>query len=220
MTRRAPSRHAGFFRLLDAMRRGGCPICLRIVEETRRGMENLLYENVNDPAIRAQIRCDGGLCARHSRQLARFGDALGCAIIFRDVLSAASAALGPPRSSWRRRRRSAPRPCLFCRHEAATEELVAGLIVRHAADVEVTQAWEGVARLCVPHLRYLIERMTDAASRDALIALHRRKYEALCAEMARLIQSQSYDRRGQPPGPEKDSWLRALAALAGEVGAG
>jgi len=82
----ANHKHIAFFNLIDAMQLGGCPICLRIQADVRKAIESFLYESVNDPGIRDEIRRDGGLCNRHTWQLADFGDALGGAILFRDVL--------------------------------------------------------------------------------------------------------------------------------------
>ena len=43
-----PDRHMPFFRVLDAARQSGCLLCRLISTHTRRYIESVLYESVND----------------------------------------------------------------------------------------------------------------------------------------------------------------------------
>ena len=213
-----PPKFIGFFDLVEATRRPGCPVCLRVAEETRRSIESFLYESVNDPGLRDQIRRDGGLCHRHTWQLVGFADALGCAILFRDVLAASTERLDCARPGWFSKRPAvSPRPCLFCR---LADRSLAGVIytlAAHVEDPELAPGWAGPAVLCVPHLRQVCGHIEHAGVRQRLLVLHRRKYAGLCDEIGQLIAKQSYDHRPGEIGAEKDSWVRAAAALVGHA---
>jgi len=219
MTPESPAKFIGFYKLLDAMKAPGCPICRRLVEENRRSIESFLYESVNDPALRDEIRKDRGFCHRHSWQLARFGDALGSAILFRDVLSTSLQLIEDIKPATFLRKLPPIRPvsevCLFCRLEHHFHTTLMSEMVAHISESELKAGWQGAAMLCVPHLRELCAALRDTDARIQIIDLHRRKYLGLCEEMARLIEKQSYDHRSEETGSEKTSWLRAIEALVG-----
>ncbi|MGA2440385.1 MAG: DUF6062 family protein [Tepidisphaeraceae bacterium] len=216
-----PAKFIGFFKLIETMKQPGCPVCARIIEDTHHAMDGFLYESVNDAPLRDQIRNDRGLCHRHSWQLARFGDALGSAILFRDVLGTVLSALGGKSAASRFRKppaRLGAQVCLFCRQEEKSHKGLFWLLVAHVDDPELKAAWEGPAVLCIPHLGDLCGLLRDDAARRRMIEVHRGKYQALCREMSQLIEKQSHDHRPEQIGPEKNSWIRAIEALVGRSG--
>jgi Family of unknown function (DUF6062) len=219
MTHESPAKFISFYKLLDAMKAPGCPICRRLVEENRRSIEGFLYESVNDPALRDEIRKDRGFCHRHSWQLARFGNALGSAILFRDVLNTSSQLLDDIRpGSFLRKSppiRATSEVCLFCRLEHHFHTTLVSELVAHISDSELKAGWQGAAMLCVPHLQEVCAALRDTDARTQIIDLHRRKYVGLCEEMTRLIEKHSYDHRPEEIGSEKTSRLRAIEALVG-----
>jgi hypothetical protein len=80
-------------RLREEMRRGrGCPICNLILDVEERSIENILYEMVNDPAVRNRIRSSLGFCPFHAHQVIDFVkrnpwlDGLGTSIIYLDMV--------------------------------------------------------------------------------------------------------------------------------------
>jgi len=216
-----PAKFIGFFKLIEAMKQPGCPVCARIIEDTRHAMDSFLYESVNDAGLRDQIRNDRGFCHRHSWQLAQFGDALGSAILFRDVLGTLLSALGDTRGASFFRKppaRLGDQVCLFCRQEEQSHEGVLWHLVAHVDDLELKAAWEGPAVLCIGHLGDLCGLLREDAARRRMIDMHRGKYKALCDEMGLLIQGQSHDHRLEEIGPEKNSWIRAIEVLVGRSG--
>src|SRR3972149_2812113 len=58
-----------YFDVIDACARPGCPFC-RLSEETvNRYLGAILYENVNDPGTRDQLRSSLGYCNEHAWRL-------------------------------------------------------------------------------------------------------------------------------------------------------
>jgi hypothetical protein len=213
------SKFVGFFKLMDAMKKPGCPACRRIGESTQQSMDCFLYENINDPELRGEIRRDGGLCNRHSWQLARFGDALGGAILFGDVLQSVIPKLSTrflPSRQRAKLTRIGTQACRFCRLEQETHASVLAEIAMRADDAELSAAWNGPCMMCIPHLCEVCSGIADPAARDSLLRIHQKKYRVLCEQMSESVARQSYDRCHEPSGPEKDSWLRAIQALTGQ----
>jgi hypothetical protein len=216
-----PAKFIGFFKLIEAMKKVGCPVCMRTIEDTHHAMESFLYESVNDSGLRDQIRNDRGLCHRHSWQLAQFGDALGSAILFRDVLGMLLPSLGNAPSAFFFRRpstRLGSQVCLFCRQEEKSHDGLLSDLVAHVDDPELKAAWEGPSMLCIPHLGDFCTLLRDDGARRRIIEMHRGKYTALCEAMGQLIEKQSYDHRAEEIGLEKDSWIRAIEVLVGKSG--
>jgi hypothetical protein len=210
-----PGKFIGFFNLIEAMKKPACPVCQRILEDTRHAMDSFLYESVNDPGLRDQIRADRGLCHRHSWQLAKFGDALGGAILFRDVLESVLREMSSPRSGLSLSRRPrlldvGRKACLFCRSERQSHDAVVTELVTHLDDPELIAAWEGPAALCLQHLSEACGGIHNDAVRMSLLVMHRAKYERVCQQMSSLIEKQSYDhqprrlgRKRRPHGRER-----------------
>lgn len=79
-------RTMSFYDLRDALAQPGCAVCRLTAEATARYLDSLLWENVNDPGVRHDIRQARGFCHEHAWGLVRDGASLGVAIIMRDVL--------------------------------------------------------------------------------------------------------------------------------------
>ena len=55
-----------FYRLMDACREEGCPVCRVEQENVERFLENQFYENVNSPKWRDKLRGSLGFCHEHA----------------------------------------------------------------------------------------------------------------------------------------------------------
>ena len=80
------TKHTTYFNLLDALKEQGCPVCFVIKKNAQKFMDNFLYESVNDPGIRKQIKESVGFCNRHAWQLQKFGDGFGLGIVYEDIM--------------------------------------------------------------------------------------------------------------------------------------
>ncbi len=82
-----PSRHTTYFELVEAIQRGGCPVCELVERSVQLQLDSLSYEQVNDPGIRSALRAAHGFCRRHAWQFLQLGGAVfGAAIIYADIL--------------------------------------------------------------------------------------------------------------------------------------
>jgi len=96
------SRHSGYYEVLEALAEGGCPVCGLAERSVRQRLASLSYEQVNDPAVRDELRAAQGFCRRHAWQFLELGGTvLGAAIIYADILRSVRRRL----PTWRARRR-------------------------------------------------------------------------------------------------------------------
>lgn len=80
------AKHTTYFNLLEALREG-CPVCFLVKKAKHKFMDDFLYESVNDPGIRQEIKASQEFCNRHAWQLQKFGDGFGQAIVYSDLMN-------------------------------------------------------------------------------------------------------------------------------------
>ena len=65
--KRTPEKHLLYFTVLEAFQKAkGCALCELEAEATRRYLDSLLYESVNDPGVRENLVRAKGYCRRHA----------------------------------------------------------------------------------------------------------------------------------------------------------
>ncbi len=63
------SRHIAFYELRDAFAQPGCPLCRLEARVAERYLDFLLWERVNDPDLRQNLRQARGFCRDHAWML-------------------------------------------------------------------------------------------------------------------------------------------------------
>jgi hypothetical protein len=238
MLERDTTRTASFYDLRDALTQPGCAVCRLKADSAERFLDGLLWESVNDPARRDEIRQSLGFCHEHSWMLARSGASLGVAIVLRDVLqSVVEATENAPFQRlpfWRRVRealwskqpatamaqlvaRLTPqKPCGACAWAEKMEGIYLNTLVGNLLDggglLAVYQASEG---LCLPHFRQTLAHVRSEAVSEALVSAQRAAWERLVAHLSESIRKTDHRFQHEPWGEEAGAWLRAIAALAG-----
>ena len=216
--------HTPFFELQAALGEDGCPICALTARALERFFGGLVYERVNDRGLREAIRRAYGLCATHGVMLREARSALGIAIIQRDVLRAAAAAIAAPTRTGRGWRESllgrqadgplAPGgPCVACQLADETADLWSGVLAQHYAELRPDLQASG--GLCLGHLRVAFATApaeVAGALREDQLAIWAR----LEAELDEFIRKHDHQFADEPVGAERDAWARATALLAGD----
>ncbi|WP_322800808.1 DUF6062 family protein [Thermoflexus sp.] len=239
----------GLANLKHAMRQPGCPLCRLQREAEARYLENLLWENVNDPATREQWAAGLGFCGRHAWQLQRlearrYGDGLGNAILYEDLLQRVIPVLEAmaqeparplsPFEQWLARVLHAPgRPgprgiaglhgrarCRVCRLGEETARAYAEWLVEGLTDAEIQERYTASDGLCLPHLRMALARAHDRAPHAFawLAGDAARRLRLLLKDLQEYIRKHDWNYRHEPMSPEeRKAWIRAVAFFAGEV---
>lgn len=216
--------HTPFFELQGALGEAGCPICRLTVGALERFFAGLVYEKVNDRSLRAVIRRAYGLCAAHGAMLREARSALGVAIIQRDVLRAATAAIGEGAQGrdWRAsllgmRPSGGPLapdgPCVGCEEADATGKHWAGVLGQHYG--ELRPLFQASGGLCLGHLHAALALApSDAAG--ALRGDQAAIWGRLEAELDEFIRKHDHQFAGEAVGSERDAWARATAIVSGD----
>lgn len=233
-------RTKSFYDLRDALQLEGCPVCRLKAAFVDQALEGLIYENVNDPVLRARIRAARGFCHEHAWGLLRHGAALGSAIIMRDVLrevlrtvddgrfkalptmslSRLQEALTPqqPRSATAElvARLGPQETCPMCVSAGDLEEgCLAALRENLLGDDGLLALYSRSDGLCLPHFRQALSRIGDEAVFTALVGAQQGIWRRLEDQLSESIRKSDYRFSEEELGKEAGSWLRGIAAIAG-----
>lgn len=229
-----------FFELRDALAQPSCAVCRLRTGSANRFLDTLLWESVNDPARRRDIRRARGFCHEHGWALVRAAASVGVAIIARDVLQsllktmdeAAFRAL--PSLSLRRVQEAVDSR----QPSAATAELVSRLepealcpacvwvdkmegiyldtlVHSLVGEDNLLAEYEASDGLCLPHFRQALARVRKEVAYEALLNAQRLVWERLVDQLSESIRKSDYRNLDQVWGEEAGAWLRGVAALVG-----
>lgn len=157
-----PAHDTAYHEVLEALAASGCPVCRLSDRRIHQRLEALIYEQINDPDLRQQLRASWGFCQSHARQLlARHGGTLSVAILYGDIPRSALAELAVEHrgplvglflgDATRRPHRTRP-ACPICCARADIERRYVGVVLEHAVEQTFRQAYRDASGLCLPHL--------------------------------------------------------------------
>ena len=212
-----------YFDLLDGFKRPGCGICRYALRAVERFFDSLTYENTNDPSIRDGVRAARGFCNRHTVQYLGFGDELGTALIYRDLLHTVLPALDAAapgglagiagaltdqdgqRGADHALKALAPSEiCMACQRLQQSEEHYLATFLQHLGNQDFAAAYESSDGLCTVHANLALQP-SKGARRDLLRRVQQRSWDALLHELAKET-------------PEAPLLQQALAAAVGGKG--
>jgi len=234
----AEQKFIGFFRLVDACERPGCPVCRCLAFDARQYLHALLYEQVNDPDTRTRLYASWGFCNWHAWMLRETSDpAFGSSILYADLLRLAGERLAP-RSlrrafgpfarlrrlfTWRqppvvveryRRRAVCPACCEMVRAEGRYLHTA----LRFADDSQFACAYERSQGLCVPHAIRAVALGAGGQEAGQLIDRTLPKWADLRRDLAGFIGKHDYRNRQPFTEAEGTAYLRVFETLTGAPG--
>ncbi|CAN5630359.1 hypothetical protein BH24DEI1_BH24DEI1_11940 [soil metagenome] len=191
--------HTTEFEVLETLKQPYCPLCRLAQESAKDYLAGVLGDGVNDADVRDDWRRRGGLCGRHWRVWRGLdAAALSSAIMAQDLLGS-YLDNGFPKK----------RECRACQTEGEAEgRYLQSLRGLPEAKVEEALA-AGRGFMCFRHL----DMLKGGPLKDAF----KGRLEGVQGELAEFIRKNDYRYAHEPSGDERDSWLRALRALGGEV---
>lgn len=227
------------YKLLEACRQKGCPICSVEQKGVARYLDNHFYENVNSPAWRDRLRGSLGFCHEHAwlGVNQRLGDALGYAIIYHDIVNAILGELGEETSPAPAPRRtslfgqvteqgrnllekmssafSVRKRCPVCEQRDELTRTTLAVLVEELEKEEMADALRSSEGICLPHMKQALEYVKNDAVAYKLFSIQREKLAGLHAELAEFIRKNDYQLIEQGFGKEGDAWLRAISLVTG-----
>lgn len=234
----------GYFRVVEACERSGCPVCRCLEEDSRRQLAALLYEHVTDPQTRHRLRESWGLCNWHTWMLPGVdSSATGASILYEALLQVCSdrverlrdrgasplvrllcwlsgvAGKAPrrvlPRLVQRYRERAR---CPLCTHLRVSEADYVTTVIECVDDAEFERAYEASTGLCLPHLIHAVERSAGATGLPKILQRTLHKWENIRRDLERFVAKNEYRNREPITGAEAEARRQAFEVLAGKPG--
>jgi hypothetical protein len=233
------SKSVGYFELLDAFRKEGCPVCRLLLKWSRSYLDSLFYEYVTDFGVRSRLRESDGFCNWHSWMAATIDHSQsGIAIIYEHLLKDQIERLQDalrfikPRLWWGRLKarwfrvegkppifaqRKQRSPCPACeRLDQFLEPDLTDTLLSSLADPEFADSFHLSFGLCLPHLYNAMVTGRDHPNLPLLVELQLQKFETLRGELAEYIRKLDYRFMAEPRGEEKTSWRRVVELFVGK----
>jgi hypothetical protein len=240
-----PRDKAGYDLFL-ALRQAGCPICRLTAHAVDHYFDAMSYENVNDIELRAQLRAAQGWCAVHGRQWLGQRDALGTAIIYKDVLDTArrtllqaaglTAEAQEPEARFGRLRGlmgggSGPRPgaqvaralepdggCAACAVADGAERGFCGAFVGGLTYPVFLEAYRRHPNgICLPHLRAVLRLAQEPEHVQTLVQIEAEHLARTRAALAEVIPNNEERFRPEPRGDDVRAPAQAVEQAAGSI---
>ncbi|MCL5075775.1 MAG: DUF6062 family protein [Chloroflexi bacterium] len=184
-----------------AFEQAGCPICHLVLQKEKRWLWSLLWENVNDPGIRAGIAASWGFCYEHAWKLAalerdEFGSCLGTAIIYEDLVNrlwrrSKSKGITKGSGDGYREVRWTPgegkgllsiiggRSCPACIANREMEEIYLSWLVVHCAEDWFATLYRDSTGMCLNHLKRALQVAGRSDVRRFLLEVQLEKLSSL-----------------------------------------
>jgi hypothetical protein len=210
---RTPEKFTPYYELLDALKRDECGVCFKMRKTGRSHIDSLLYERVNDPAVRAQLRGSHGFCTRHALLAVELGDRFGMAIIYEDLLSGILGELEKGQAPIEETER-----CPSCVQESLSEENYLGLILSFLAEEEFRAVLENAHPFCLSHWKKLLALERDQEKRTILLQFQRDGLRRIDHHLKEFIRK--HDHRFHHETFTRDeaaSWRSAVGFFVGPV---
>lgn len=228
--------------LLAALAEPGCAFCRLLDASSNRLVNAILFEMVNDVAVREELNAARGYCRRHATLLVRTGSALGSATMMQGVLKVLirtldgaqidQASASRLRSLARSVNSNVTHPaitqlasdlapqaeCPICANESVMlRQLADTLLGRMAPGSELALAYGRSDGLCLPHFRAVIERGLPGPNLETISMTQRDIWVRLEAELEEFLRKSDHRFHHEKMGSERDSWRRAISAVSGQL---
>jgi len=218
-------KHTTYFNLLEALKEG-CPICYLVKKNTHKFMDDFLYESVNDPGVREDIKASQGFCNRHAWQLQKLGDGFGQAIVYNDLMNIVLKQINELDESFSIKELlrsinpgvAAKKICMFCKQEIDAVERYVSVFWESFNDPEFSFHYKDSFGLCLPHLALALKKCKSKKLGTELIDIETGKISGLIAELKEFMRKHDYRFSKEKFGKEGDSWIRAIEKLIGKEG--
>jgi hypothetical protein len=218
--RQSAARDGATTEVAHALARPGCAVCHLTHRAVGRFLKALAYEQVNDLALRAELRASRGFCKVHAQRWVREpGNVLGTALIYTDAITAAVRELDAPPSRGMLSNPFASRPreaspCVACQAEVEAQDRYLDALLDGLGEASLAAALQRSDGLCLPHTRRAVERGGRRA--EPVLARARQTAARLLEELAEVVRKEDYRFKDEPrTEAERTVPRRAVAWAAG-----
>lgn len=212
-----------WYQLYDEIKDNECPICKLLDRVANDFIDAFLYENVNDPKLREELRRSKGFCNAHAWLLQSYGDPLAHAIIYGALLKDAAnefknrTLITAKKSAGFYHHPDEREKCILCELEDRFCQSYLKIIDENiCTNRDFKERFTESGILCVPHMRQFIAVSKNRISLETVQEIVVSKYDSILKCLSEICRKNDYRYSDEPwTADEKDAWTKAVRIMAG-----
>ena len=212
-----------FTELLEDFKKDGCPICRLNFSNIDSYFSSILYECVNDPGVRKNLRNSFGYCRGHSIQFIDFVEnsynRFGASIIIADIAAEIIKELGKLSKLSLKELKKIPgakHKCPACSYQESHEHIYYFEIINNLENEDFFNKLLKSDGLCMDHLHGLIKIIKDPIKRFKIIENQKLKLSKLIKDMDAFVKKHSGQNSQKITSDEADAFKKAIRHIVGD----
>lgn len=212
-----------FHELLEAFKKEGCPLCRVVTFSIDSYFESMLYESVNDPKVRSDLRKSLGYCIKHSLQLKKVVEKtynkFGVSIIIKDVTKELIKKLDKlSKLSLKEFKKNTiiSHNCPACVHQQSYENSYYLEILSNLENKRFFNKFLESDGLCLNHSLTLLKMIKDSKIRNKIIENQKIKLSKINKDLEAFIEKHSYQNKEKITLNEANAFEKAIRKMVGD----
>jgi len=212
-----------FHELLEAFKKEGCPICRVVTFSIDSYFESMLYESVNDPKVRSDLRKSLGYCIKHSLQLKKVVEKtynkFGASIIIKDVTKELIKKLDKlSKLSLKELKKIiiTSHNCPACIHQQSYENNYYSEMLGNLENEDFFNKFLESDGLCFHHLLCLLKMIKNSTTRNKIIENQKLKLSKINKDLGSFIEKHGCQNKEKITLDEANAFGKAIRKMIGD----
>ena len=212
-----------FQELLQAFKKEGCPLCRVVSFSIDSYFEGMLYEFVNDPKVRSDLRKSLGYCRKHSLQLKKIVEKtynkFGASIIIEDVIKELIKKLDKfTKLSLKELKKIeiTGHNCPACIYQQSYENNYFSEILDNLENEDFFNQFLESDGICFNHLLILLKMVKNSITRNKIIENQKAKLAKINEDLNAFVKKHDWQNKEKITTGEANAFEKALKILMGD----
>ncbi len=212
-------KHTPYFKVLETFQKSkNCGLCVLEKEAVHSYFDAFLYENVNGPGARVDLRSSRGYCPYHAHHLAGFRDTLALSILYKEQAQIAASFLEKNAThnnlfpKW-----EVHDMCPGCRQALQIRGHYISILIKGLGEPEMRKAFLDHFHVCLTHLLMVMDELDDADFKKKLAEKMSLRLKTLADHLEQYCQDCQKNADGEEfDSPYRYAWKEAIEIAAGQ----
>jgi hypothetical protein len=212
-----------FHELIEAFKKEGCPFCRVVSFSIDSYFESMLYESVNDPKVRSDLRKSLGYCKKHSIQLKKIVgktyNNFGASIIIEDVTKELIKKLEKlSKLSLKELKKIVitNHNCPACFYQQSYENNYFSEILGNLENEDFFNKFLKNDGLCLNHLLCLLKMIKNSTIRNKIIENQKSKLTKINKDLNAFIKKHVWQNKEKITLDEANAFEKAIRKIVGD----
>lgn len=212
-----------FHELLEAFKKEGCPLCRVVTFSIDSYFESMLYESVNDPKVRSDLRKSLGYCKKHSLQFKKVVEKtynkFGASIIFKDITRELIKKLDKlSKLSLKELKKIMieSKNCPACIYQQSYENNYYSEILGNLENKDFFNKFLESDGLCFNHLLALLKMIRNSTIRKKIIENQKIKLSKINKDLEAFIEKHGYRNKEKITLDEANAFKKDIRKMVGD----